>query len=85
MDYGDLLLDIRWKAKSNQIKDRDCKKCLNCGETKFLQVHHRQYHYVNALRDYKKPWDYPNDVLITLCKACHDQGHKQFKVPTIKI
>lgn len=85
MDYGDLLLDIRWKAKSNQIKDRDGKKCLNCGETKLLQVHHRQYHYVNALRDYKKPWDYPNDVLITLCKACHDQGHKQFKVPTIKI
>lgn len=85
MDYGELLLDIRWQAKSNQIKDRDGKKCLNCGETKFLQVHHRQYHYVNSLRDYKKPWDYPNDVLITLCKACHDQGHKQFKVPTIKI
>ena len=85
MDYGELLLDIRWKAKSNQIKDRDGKKCLNCGETKLLQVHHRQYHYVNALRDYKKPWDYPHDVLITLCKACHDQGHKQFKVPTIKI
>lgn len=85
MDYGELLLDIRWKAKSNQIKDRDGKKCLNCGETKFLHVHHRQYHYVNALRDYKKPWDYPHDVLITLCKACHDQGHKQFKVPTIKI
>ena len=85
MDNGELLLDIRWKAKSNQIKDRDGKKCLNCGETKFLQVHHRQYHYVNSIRDYKKPWDYPHDVLITLCKACHDQGHKQFKVPTIKI
>ena len=85
MDYGDLLNDIRWKAKSNQIKDRDGKKCLNCGNDKFLQVHHRQYHYVSSLRDFKKPWDYPLDLLITLCKECHIQGHKQFNVPTIKI
>ena len=85
MEYGDLLNDIRWKAKSVQIKERDGKKCLNCGDTKYLQVHHRQYHYVKSLGDYKKPWDYSHDILITLCKACHDQGHKQFNVPTIKI
>ena len=85
MDYENLLLDIRWKAKSNQIKERDGKKCLNCGDNKKLHVHHRQYHYVNSLRDYKKPWDYSHDILITLCESCHLQGHKQFKVPTIKI
>lgn len=85
MVYDQLLKDIRWKAKSNQIKNRDGKKCLNCGDNKFLQVHHRQYHFVKSIGDFKKPWDYPNDILITLCKACHDQGHKQFKVPTINI
>jgi 5-methylcytosine-specific restriction endonuclease McrA len=85
MDYGELLTDIRWRSKSKQIKERDGNKCVNCGDIKMLQVHHRQYHYVLSLRDYKKPWDYPLDVLITLCKACHDEGHKQFKIPTIKI
>ena len=55
MEYGDLLNDIRWKAKSAQIKERDGKKCLNCGDVKFLQVHHRQYHYVKSLGDFKKP------------------------------
>jgi 5-methylcytosine-specific restriction endonuclease McrA len=85
MDYGELLNDIRWKAKSNQIKKRDGNKCLNCGDSKRLQVHHRQYHYVISLRDYKKPWDYPHDVLITLCEPCHMEGHTNFKIPTIKI
>lgn len=85
MDYAELLMDVRWKAKSIQIKNRDGNKCKNCGTGGILHVHHRQYHFVKAFGDYKKPWDYSNDILITLCKACHDQGHKLFKVPTINI
>lgn len=85
MDYGTLLGDIRWKAKSIQIKSRDNHKCRNCGVAKNLQVHHRQYHFVKSLGDFKKPWDYSSDILITLCKECHDTGHLKYKVPTIKI
>lgn len=83
--YQNLLGDVRWKAKTIQIKKRDKNSCRNCGDYKNLQVHHRQYHFVNSLKKFKNPWDYPNDILITLCKTCHDSGHKQFKVPTINI
>lgn len=85
MNYICLLNDIRWKAKSNQIKRRDKFKCLNCGDSKELHVHHRQYHFVRSINDYKKPWDYSQDILITLCKACHEQGHKQYQVPIINV
>ncbi len=84
-DYGKLLSDVRWKSKTLEIKERDKNKCKNCGERKYLQVHHRQYHYVTSLGRFKHPWDYPNDLLITLCKKCHDSGHSKYKVPTKKI
>lgn len=83
--YFDKLNDIRWKAKSIQIKKRDNNKCLNCGSTKRLNVHHRQYHFILKLNQFKNPWDYPEDVLITLCNECHLKGHKLYQVPTIKI
>jgi len=79
MTYSDLLLDIRWKSKSNQIKQRDGHKCRNCGDGGILQVHHRQYHFVKAIGDYKKPWDYSHDILITLCKNCHDKDINYLK------
>lgn len=84
-EYIKLLNDVRWKAKSLQIKKRDNNKCCNCGDTKRLHVHHRQYHFILKLNQYKNPWDYPGDVLITLCTECHLKGHKLFKIPIIKI
>jgi 5-methylcytosine-specific restriction endonuclease McrA len=83
--YQSLLKDIRWKAKTLQIKDRDNNKCLNCGSHSNLQVHHRQYHFIKSLNKFKNPWDYSGEILITLCKQCHDSGHKNFKVPTLTI
>jgi 5-methylcytosine-specific restriction endonuclease McrA len=85
MEYLKILEDIRWKSKSLQIKSRDKFKCLNCGNTKHLNVHHRQYHYITKISRYKNPWDYPEDILITLCRECHLIGHKKYKIPTIKI
>lgn len=83
--YHSLLGDIRWKAKTLQIKKRDNNKCLNCGSQSNLQVHHRQYHFIKSLNKFKNPWDYSAEILITLCKQCHDLGHKNFKVPTLTI
>jgi hypothetical protein len=80
-NYQKLLSDIRWKSKTYEIKDRDKNKCLNCNQDKHLEVHHRQYHYVASLGRFKHPWDYPNDLLITLCKKCHEQGHRLYRVP----
>jgi 5-methylcytosine-specific restriction endonuclease McrA len=84
-EYGRKLNDVRWKAKCIQIKKRDRSRCKNCGATKYLNVHHRQYHFVLSLKQFKNPWDYPEDVFVTLCNDCHMKGHRQYKIPTIKI
>jgi hypothetical protein len=83
--YLEKLNDIRWKAKSLQIKKRDNNKCRNCGDKTKLNVHHRQYHFIIKLNQFKNPWDYPDDILITLCNNCHQTGHKFFQIPIIKI
>ncbi|WP_259069929.1 HNH endonuclease [Mucilaginibacter sp. X4EP1] len=83
--YGNLLFDTRWKSKRNEIMTRDNGCCVICGGTEELQVHHRQYQYVKAAKGFKVPWDYPDHLLITLCKSCHQRGHNKFKVPILII
>lgn len=68
--YGKKMLDPRWQEKRLIVFQRDkftCKKCLS--NENELCVHHLKYEYG------KNPWDYENDVLITLCKDCHDKEH----------
>ena len=84
-NYLQHLKDVRWKAKIVQIKIRDNHSCVNCKSLTNLQVHHRQYHFVKSLNNFKDPWDYPNDILITLCSNCHKLGHEKFQIPIINI
>ena len=83
--YGNLLFDPRWRSKRNDIISRDKGCCVICNSTDELLVHHRQYHYVKAAKGFKVPWDYPDHLLITLCKSCHQRGHSKFKVPVLII
>ncbi|WP_460680623.1 HNH endonuclease [Mucilaginibacter koreensis] len=83
--YGELLFDERWRSKRAEILIRDKHHCVICGNTEELQVHHRQYHYIKSQNQFKPPWDYVNELLITLCKSCHHRGHNRFKVPTLSI
>ena len=83
--YGALLFDPRWKEKRQVILARDNNSCVICKKQEKLQVHHRQYHFIKALEKFKSPWDYHNDLLITLCDSCHQRGHNKFKVPNIYI
>lgn len=83
--YKALILHPKWKQRRKEILARDNHSCVNCHETEDLQVHHRQYHFVLSLRQYKAPWDYPDRLLITLCVKCHAQGYSKFKVPIIKM
>ena len=80
--YGSLLFRNEWKDKRKEILNRDKNQCRVCKKEDELQVHHRQYHYSLVLRKYRKPWEYSNKLLITLCKKCHQKGHQLFKVPT---
>ncbi|CAM1343575.1 hypothetical protein [Tenacibaculum amylolyticum] len=79
--YNGLLFSKEWIAKRKEILERDNYKCRVCNATESLQIHHRQYHFSLILRKFRKPWEYPNRLMITLCKTCHQKGHNKFKVP----
>jgi 5-methylcytosine-specific restriction endonuclease McrA len=83
--YGSLVLHPKWKARRKEIITRDQHKCVICGSGTEIQVHHRQYHFIKAIKKFKAPWDYADHLLITLCSKCHARGHSKFKVPSIQI
>src|SRR5690606_6779002 len=83
--YGALLFTKEWKNKRLEILNKDGHCCVICKSNEGLQVHHRQYHFVVDQNQFKLPWEYPNNLLITLCESCHKRGHSQYKVPTINI
>lgn len=80
--YGATLFDPRWKSKRKEILLRDGNKCVICKSEENLQVHHRQYHFSRTLNEFKNPWEYSNNLMITLCENCHQKGHRLYKVPT---
>ena len=84
-DYSTLLQMEQWKEKRVDILSRDGHKCRNCGSRQHLQVHHRQYHVNNKTGLKKYPWQYENKYLITLCRECHETGHRLIQVPTFNI
>lgn len=83
--YGELLFRSEWKEKRQQILKRDQYTCQFCGcqDKSILQVHHRQYHFIDRLDRFKMPWEYPDSCLITICKRCHDRGHNQYQIPIV--
>lgn len=67
--YKILLQSSKWKSKRALILKRDGYRCVKCGNPNYLQVHHTYYLLGN------KPWQYPNDCLLTLCNDCHEAEH----------
>ena len=66
--YSERLQDPRWQKKRLRIMERDKFACRECGNTKnTLNVHHGCY---IPGRD---PWEYPDNVLRTLCEDCHER------------
>lgn len=75
-EYSKLLTSSKWKSKRKLILKRDLNVCQSCSVSKdILHVHHT-YYVVN-----KKPWEYPDSALITLCEECHADLHNTTKVP----
>jgi 5-methylcytosine-specific restriction endonuclease McrA len=66
LTYIELLQDPRWQKKRLEIMHRDEFTCQDCFDgTSPLSVHHKYYIHNTD------PWDYPNEMLITLCDNCH--------------
>lgn len=64
--YSDKLKDPRWQRKRLKIMERDEFMCQSCYDSEnTLYVHHKFYIYG------KEPWEYPDELLVTLCDACH--------------
>lgn len=83
--YGKKLFDPRWRMKRSEILARDNNSCVVCRAFEDLEVHHRQYHFVLRRNQFKDPWEYSDELMVTLCKICHQRGHAKYKVPTINI
>lgn len=65
--YAQKLKDPRWQKKRLQIMERDNWSCRSCHTDKAtLHVHHKYYAFG------REPWDYHDDILITLCDRCHE-------------
>jgi hypothetical protein len=66
MSYSELLRNPKWQRKRLEIFQRDNFTCQKCNDTESnLQVHHHYYNFSF------KPWEYPNEALITYCELCH--------------
>lgn len=83
--YESLLMMPQWQTKRMEIIVRDGAKCLYCKGIDNLEIHHRQYHFNQLKGQMVLPWEYDNKYLITLCKHCHEIGHRLYKVPVFNI
>ena len=66
MDYSAQLKSPLWQKKRLKVMERDNWKCQKCGSTVItLNVHHIDY--IPGI----KAFEYPDDMLQTLCENCH--------------
>lgn len=66
LPYIEFLKTNYWKRVREKVLLRDGKKCIICGDTKYLQVHHD--HYKNHGDEMRHLED-----LMTLCRKCHKE------------
>lgn len=74
MSYTERLADPRWQRKRLEVMNRDNWTCQRCGDSSMqLEVHHVEYW------EGKKPWEYPDDMLVTVCRTCHQKEDERPK------
>lgn len=65
--YQSYLQSDHWQDLRSQALRRDGYRCVKCGYTKTLQVHHLRYRY--------SPYASLLEDLMTLCDECHGLVH----------
>lgn len=71
MAYADDLRHPKWQRKRLEVMQAADWRCSSCSsEDRTLHVHHRRY--VKG----RKPWEYDNTDLISLCEECHTLFHQ---------
>lgn len=70
LSYSEKLKFDEWKEKREYILYRDGLRCVLCdNDSKTLHCHHKKY--INGTF----PWEYDDNLLITLCEDCHAKFH----------
>lgn len=70
MDYKEQIKSPKWQRRRLEILQRDDFTCQICGcKEKMLHVHHTAYEKEKMI------WEYPDEMLITLCEDCHEYEH----------
>ena len=70
MDYKEQIKSPKWQRRRLEILQRDDFTCQICGsQDKTLHVHHTTYEKGKMI------WDYPDEMLLTLCEECHEYEH----------
>jgi hypothetical protein len=82
-DHYEKYKDPRWQKKRLEILERDNFTCVICCEKeKTLHVHHRKY--LNKITKqgifWEDPWNYPDELLVTLCEECHEIETENMKI-----
>ena len=68
--YSEFYKTDEWKVFRQKIIDRDGGQCVDCGScSETLQAHH--LYYITK----RKPWEYQESALLTLCRKCHASRH----------
>lgn len=67
-NYREYLKSNEWKEIKSLVLKRDGNKCIKCGSSNSLQIHHTTY--VNIFNEVENL-----DDLITLCSKCHMEEH----------
>ena len=65
--YSEYIKSEAWKKKAKQRKELDNYKCVKCGKTHPIEVHHLNYDTLGHE---------DMDSLISLCSYCHYLEHK---------
>lgn len=73
-DYSEKLQNGNWQRRRIQILQRDDFRCTICGSDQKLEVHHLDY--LEGIQ----VWEHPNDMLVTLCRKCHEKEQPRYKV-----
>jgi hypothetical protein len=83
--YATKLKNPLWQKRRLEVFQRDNWQCTNCNAIdKELHVHHLDY--IDGLQ----PWEYPLDMLTTLCEYCHENEnarpkHEKYLLQSLKM
>jgi 5-methylcytosine-specific restriction endonuclease McrA len=67
--YRRMLRSPEWIRFRAAYWQRHPYRCVICGRTDHVQIHHVRYIFG------RRPWDYPESLLRGLCDGCHRQQH----------